>query len=139
MNEKRRVEGFKALTASDTSGSHYLEDVDGDFRLWREMSAESKLSKIVSNAAYCEVPFEPFAVAVRNLISDLPAEAREEAALRLVLRQEQELHRLEKLLPRHDRLEPAPPLIERFQELLDGYADRAVETPEQSKGRGIER
>jgi hypothetical protein len=139
MNEKRRVEGFRALTASDTSGSYYLEDVDGDFRTWREMSAEGKLRQLAGNAVYYGVPFEPFAEAVRNHLGDLPAEAREEAALRLVLRHEQELRGLEQLLPRYDRLEPAPPLIERFQEVLDSYADRADKSPERSKTRGIER
>ena len=139
MNEKRRVEGFEALTASSMSGSHYLEDLDGDHRLWQELSAESKLFWLARNAVYYDVPFEPFAEAVRNHLGELPAEAREEAALRLVLRQEQELGGLEQLLPQYERLESAPPLIERFQELLDGYADRADKSPERSKARGIER
>src|SRR5947209_10517287 len=113
MAKNQRVEGFKALVASDQANGYHMEDVDGEYRLWRDMSAAGKLRQIADNAAYSGVPFEPFAEAAGDALRPLPAVAREEAALRLVLRGERELHALEKLLPQHDRLEAAPPLAER--------------------------
>jgi hypothetical protein len=116
MNVKRRISGFKAMLESKKSTSSYLIDPDGDLRLWRELSAEGKLDCIVREAAYYDVPFEPFAEAVRE---SLDSAAIEEAALRLALRSGREQHNLEKLFPDDGRLEQAPPLVERVAELLD--------------------
>jgi hypothetical protein len=130
MVRKKQLEGFDALIASQKSESSQLEDVNGEFRHWNELSTEGKVSWIASAAAYYDLPFEPFAEAVREILGELHAAAREEAALRLAFRGQQELHGLEKLLPKYDRLEPAPPLAERFQELLDYYENRLARKPD---------
>jgi hypothetical protein len=119
VSSKNQLEGFKTLIASQKSESSQLEDIDGDFRHWNELSTEGKVSWIASDAAYYDLPFEPFAEAVREILGELHAAAREEAALRLAFRGQQELCALEKLLPKYDRLEPAPPLVERFREMLN--------------------
>jgi hypothetical protein len=119
MNKKQRLSGFKALLESEKSNSFYLEDADGNLRLWRELSAEGKLQWIVRDAAYYDVPFEPFAEAVRESVGN---GAIEEAALRLALRSGRELHALEKLFPDDGRNESAPPLVERVAELLDAQS-----------------
>jgi hypothetical protein len=126
------MEGFKALVTSDRSGAHQMEDVDGNYRYWDELSLAAKMRQIASNAAYCDVTFERFSEAVRDSIGSIPPEAREEAALWLALQSQRELHELEKLLPRYDRLEPAPPLLDRFQQLLDAYEAELAQERESS-------
>ena len=114
MKKKNQLEGFKALVASDMSNNSQLEDVDGNYRSWDELSLEGKVRRIAGNAAYYDVPFEPFAEEVREVLGVLPPREGEEAAWRLVLRHERELHALEKLLPDDGRVEPYPPLVKRF-------------------------
>jgi len=116
MDEKHRLSGFKALVESHKTDSYHLIDSDGEFRLWRDLSAEGRLEYMVRDAAFYDVPFEHFAEAARQSV-DLAA--LEEAALRLAMRSGRELHDLEKLLPEHGRIEPPPPLVERFSELLN--------------------
>ncbi len=113
-----RLDGFKALVEDAKNASYFMEEVDGSFRPWRELSAEAKLEHVARDAAFYDVPFEAFAEAVPDVLGDLRPAAREESMLRLVLRSVRELHGLEKLLPDDGRLEPPPPLIERFQEML---------------------
>jgi hypothetical protein len=115
MDEKHRLSGFKALLESHKTGFYHLVDSDGDFRLWRDLSAEGRLEYIVKDAAFYDVPFEHFAEAVRESVD--PA-ALEEAALRLAMRSGRELHDLEKLFPDDGRTEPLPPLVERVSDLL---------------------
>jgi hypothetical protein len=129
MVSKDRVRGFNALIASHKSKDSKLEDVDGDFRYWKELSTEGKLKWIASDATYYDVPFEPFANAVREVLCDLPAPAREEAALRLVLQAERERRELEKLLPSYGRLEEARPLVDRFKDVLDCYEELLANEP----------
>ena len=127
MDEKHRVSGFKALLESYKTNSCHLMDPNGDFRLWRELSAEGKLEHIVRDAAYYDLSFEPFAQAVRESVD---IAAIEEAALRLAFRSGRELHDLEKLFPDDGRTEPSPPLVERVAELLEtqspGHENEAV-------------
>jgi hypothetical protein len=68
MKEKDRIDGFKALLASHKSNTYYLTDPDGNHLLWDELSAEARLECIASDAAYCDVPFEPFAEAARESV-----------------------------------------------------------------------
>jgi hypothetical protein len=60
MDEKHRLAGFKALTGSLRTNSHYLEESDGSLCLWRDLSAEGRLAYIVRDAAYYNVHFEAF-------------------------------------------------------------------------------
>lgn len=117
MAKQRRPDGFDALLADHKASSHYFEETDGSHRLWSELSAEGKLAYIARDAAFADVPFERFAEAVRDVLGELPSAAREEAALRLALRSEQELHAIARLLPPDERLEGMP-LPERVQEAL---------------------
>jgi hypothetical protein len=117
MDEKQRISGFKALLASHKTNFSHLEDCDGNFRLWRDLSAEGKLESIVRDAAYYDVPFEHFAEAVRESV-----ENAEEAALRLAMRSVRELRDLESMFPDDERIEPAPPLRERIRELLNAQS-----------------
>ena len=114
MDNKLGLSGFKALLESHKTNAHYLEETDGSFRLWRDLSAEARLDYISRDAAWYDVPFEPFAQAVRESIDHA---AIEEAALRLAKRSVRELHDLENLFPDDGRTEPPPPLVERVSEL----------------------
>jgi hypothetical protein len=116
VNDKQRLAGFKALLASEQTNSFYLEEPDGSFRLWRDLSAEGRLEYIARDAALYDVPFEQFAEAVRESVNSA---AIEEGALRLAMRSVKELHDLEKLFPDDGRTEPPPPLVERVSELLN--------------------
>src|SRR5271166_5532496 len=96
MNDKERLEGFKALLTSEQANAFYLEDHDGEYRLWSDLSAQGKLEAIARDAAYYDVAFEDFADSVRESVD---AAAIEDAALRVVMRSYRELHDVEKLLP----------------------------------------
>jgi uncharacterized protein (UPF0335 family) len=113
--EQHGVEGFHALLADHKHSSSYYEEMDGDWRQWPELSAEGKLSYLAGDAAYYDVPFHHFAEAVRDVLSDQPPAAREDAALRLLLSYARELQGLARLLPDNGRTEPTP-LIDRFRE-----------------------
>jgi hypothetical protein len=119
MDEKQRLSGFKALLESHKRNSYHLIEPDGNMHLWREMSAEGRLESIARDAAFYDVPFEEFALAVRESIANA---AIEEAALRLAMRSGRELHDLEKLFPDDGRTESPPPLVERVRELLDAIS-----------------
>ena len=114
-DEEHRVEGFHALLADHKHSSSYYEEMDGDWRPWSELSAEGKLSYLAGDAAYYDVPFQHFAEAVRDVLSEQPPVAREDATLRLLLTHARELQGLAKLLPDDGRTEPTP-LIDRFRE-----------------------
>jgi hypothetical protein len=146
MTEDHRLAGFKALVESGKNGGYLMEDVDGSFRSWQEMSVEGKVDHIARDAAYYCVPFEAFAEAVRGALLDLSADAREEAALRVVLHSAMELLGLAKLIPDDGKTESVP-LIEQFQELLGkksladlkaGGKERKPGRPK-PRGKGIER
>jgi hypothetical protein len=124
MAKNQKRDGFDTLLADHKASSHYFEEADGSgLRLWSELSAEGKLSYIASDAALYDVPFERFAAAVRNVLGEVSPAAREEAALRLALRNEQELHAVAQLLPPDERLEGTP-LPERVQDALADAAAR---------------
>jgi hypothetical protein len=118
MPEADRIEGFRALTASDRSGSYYMEDADGEHRLWDEMSAVGKLRQIASNAAYYDVPFMPFAEMVHDALGSAGMTPLEVAALRVVWRDERELYELACLIPDDGRTESGPSPVEFFREVM---------------------
>jgi hypothetical protein len=123
MNEKDRLEGFKALVKADQTADYYFEETDGSHRLWAELSPEGKLGYISSAAAIHDVPFEQFASTARQAIGDTA-----EASFRLVLTSQRELHGLAELLPDDGRTESTP-LVDRFKEILREASDRASEAP----------
>ena len=82
---------------------------------------------IRSSLCSCDVSFERFAAAVRDVLGDQPVAAREGASLRLLLRHARELRGLETLLPLDERTESTP-LVERFKEMLDGSQEPAETT-----------
>lgn len=132
MDDKQRLSGFKALLESHKTNSYHLEESDGSFRLWRDLSVEARLESIIRDAAFYDVSFEQFAEAARGSIDN---SALEEAALRLAMRSGRELHDLEKLFPDDGRIEPPPPLVERVSELLNAespeYEEEAMLTCEE--------
>src|SRR5437870_432425 len=71
VTKPKQLAGFHALVTSDKSGSSQLEDVDGDYRYWDKLSAAGKVRQIARNAAYYDVPFTPFAEAVRDAIGSI--------------------------------------------------------------------
>lgn len=134
MSDKRRLEGFRKLVEDHQNSGHYFEEVDGDRRLWSDLSPQGKLEYIAGDAALYDVPFKHFDEAVREVIGD---SGLAEAALRTVLRDALEFRSLGRLLPDDGRTESTP-LVDRFKEILD----RPVEperAPEQGQNRGIER
>src|SRR5271166_5789117 len=106
MNDKEKLAGFKALLKTEQANNFYLEEPDGTWKLWRDLSAEARLEYIARDAALYDVAFEHFAVAVRESVG---ATAIEDAALRLALRSHRELHDVEKLFP--DDGGTAPPSL----------------------------
>jgi hypothetical protein len=141
MNEKQRLEGFKALVEDHKSSQSYFEQMDGSHREWHELSPQSKLQYIAGDAALYDLPFERFAEAVRDV---LPVAAIAEASLQVVLHYQRELHGLWKLLPDDGRTEPVP-LVDRFKEMLSSQQDQIVDgntkapAVERTKDKGIKR
>lgn len=124
--EESRVQGFKALAESAKSNRSCLEDIDGEHRRWNELSAQGKIQNLAAVALYNNAPFAAFAQEVRDTLSPLPPAAREEAALRVAFHNQGELHQIEKLLPKHDRLEPYP-VVEQVRDTLADYRETVAE------------
>ena len=131
MNHKRKLAGFKASVQDRLNSTWYFEEMDGSWRLWPELSPQSKLNYIAGDAARCDIPFKHFAEAVRQVV---PAAALVEAALRMVLHYERELHGLAKLLPDDERTESMP-LAHRIKEMLESHPERT----DTDRDRDIER
>jgi hypothetical protein len=117
MAKRQQPDGFDLLLADHQNSSHYFEEADGSHRLWSELSAEGKLAYLAGDAALYNVPFERFRAAVRDVLGEVGPAIREDAALRLALRSEKELHAVARLLPPDERLEGTP-LPERVEEAL---------------------
>ena len=127
MLENHSIAGFKAMVEDrkNSPDNYVFEEMDGDDSPWAELSAAAKLQYITRDAVISGVPFESFAEAVREANSDVG-----EAALRVVLDGQKELHAIAKLFPDDGRTEPTP-LVERVKEVLD-YAS-ALEAQEQER------
>ncbi|HWB14091.1 MAG TPA: hypothetical protein VG826_33000 [Pirellulales bacterium] len=134
MNAKERSEGFRALVENHRNSGHYFEEVDGRWRLWRDLSPQGKLEYLAADAALYDVPFKRFHDSVREVIGDA---ALAEAALRTVLSDALEFRSLARLLPDDGRTESTP-LSERFKEILSRAAEPGRE-PQHHQGRGVER
>jgi hypothetical protein len=130
MAKERRPDGFDALVADHQQGQVYFEETDGSHRLWRDLSAEGKLSYIARDAALYDVPFERFQEAVRDVLGKLPSAMREEAALRLALRNERELHAIAKLLPPDRSGTESTSVVEQVKDALKDYEKWLALRPE---------
>ena len=130
MNEKQRVDSFKAMVEESKGSNYYFEEIDGDLQQWRNLSDAAKLQYIATYAAHDDVPFKPFAEAVNDLLSDV-----RDAALRVVFDYKKELRALEKLLP-EDWGTESTPLVERFNETLN--SGRELTANEQELERALE-
>jgi hypothetical protein len=131
--ERQRVEGFKAMVedSKHSPDNRLFEEMDGDRLPWAELSATAKLGYIARDAAFSGVGFEPFAEMVKDTIGDSV-----EAALRVVLDGQKELHAIAKLLPDDGRIEPTP-LVEQVKEILDYVS--ALEQQEKERLEGSEK
>jgi len=89
---------------------------------WNALSTEGKLGYITVAAPYHDVRFENFKQALQEILGEQPVSPREEASLRLLLGNERELCELSALLPRDQFATESVPLVDRFKEVLDGYA-----------------
>lgn len=116
--EDNRIRAFKASVEDmrNSPDNHVFEEMDGDRVPWDKLSAAAKLQYIVGDAARTEAPFKAFAEVARDVIGD-----DSEAALRIVLEGQKELHGIAKLLPDDVRTEPTP-LVEQVKEVLDYVA-----------------
>lgn len=136
MNAKHRLANFRAMVKDHSSSTHYFEEIGGERRQWKDLSPDGKLEYIARDAALCDVPFERFAEAVRELIGQ---SVIGDAALRTVLRNANEARALEGLLP-PERGTESRPLIDRFKEILHEPSSQQRENGrERSTGKEIER
>jgi hypothetical protein len=125
--ENARITSFTMMVErmkNSATGLHF-EEMNRDLRPWDDLSAAAKLQYIVRDAVISDVPFESFAEMVKNTIGD-----RVDAALRVVLAGQQELHAIAKLFPDDERTEPAP-LVVQVKDLLE-YAS-ALEAQEKEQ------
>lgn len=131
--ENRKIAAFTASVEDrkNSPAGHHFEEGNGDWHPWADLSAAAKLQYIALDAARLDVPFEPFAQAVRETIGDAG-----EAALRVVLDGQKELHAIARLLPDDGRTESTP-LVEQVKDLLDYVM--ALETQEKEQRQVRER
>src|SRR5262249_54091635 len=125
--ENRKIDSFKTFVEimKLSPANHVFEEMDGDRRPWAELSAAAKLQYIALDAARCDVGFEPFAQVVKDTIGDVG-----EAALRVVLDGQKELHAIAKLFPDEGRTEPTP-LVNQVKRTLDHVS--ALEPQEKAR------
>jgi len=130
--ENDRIASFKASVEDmkNSPDNHVFEEMDGDRLPWDDLSAAAKLQYIAWDAAHSDVPFEPFAQVVKDTIGNVG-----EAALRVVLDGQKELHAIAKLFPDDGRTEPTP-LVDQVKEMLD-YV-KALETQQEEQRQGTE-
>ena len=129
--ENRKIASFKAMVedSRNSPNIHFIDEINGDMRLWAELSAAAKLQYIARDAALSDVPFEPFAQVVKETIGDAG-----EAALRVMLDGQKELHAIAKLFPDEGRTE-ATPLVERVKDMLDYVSALEAQEKERHEGR----
>jgi len=125
--ENEKIASFKTFVAmmKYSPDNHVFEEMNGDRLPWDDLSAAAKLQYIARDAVISDVPFEPFAQVVKDTIGDVG-----EAALRVVLDGQKELHAIAELFPDDGRTESTP-LVEQVKEMLDYVS--AVETQEKER------
>jgi len=129
--ENEKIAGFKASVEDreNSPGNHVFEEMDGDRLPWADLSAAAKLQYIALDAVRHDVPFKPFSEVVKKTIGDVP-----EAALRVVLDGQIELHAIAELFPADGRTEPTP-LVEQVKEMLDYVSALEAQQEERSQNR----
>lgn len=105
MTPDERVKGFLALLKERPTSDIQLQDADGAYRRWNDLSATGQLGVMASDAAYYAVPFEAFEVEV---LKTLGAEVLFDAAMRVAFANQRELHTVSLALPDDSRTEPTP-------------------------------
>lgn len=113
--ENGKVASFKAMVGDmkNSPDNYHFEEMNGDHLPWDDLSAAAKLQYIVRDAVISDVAFDPFAEVVKNTIGD-----GVEAALRVVLEGQKELHAIAELFPDDGRTESMP-LVDRVKDILD--------------------
>jgi hypothetical protein len=113
--ENARIISFRMSVENmkNSPVSHQFEEMNGDRRPWDDLSAAAKLQYIALDAARNDVPLESFAEVVKDAIGD-----RVDAALRVVLESQKELHAISQLFPDDGRTEPRP-FVEQMKDMLD--------------------
>jgi hypothetical protein len=131
--KNHKIANFKAMVedSRNSPSNYFFDEMEGDCRLWAELSAAAKPEYISRYAALADVPFEPFARVVKETIGDVG-----EAALRVMLDDRKELHAIAKLFPDDGRTEPTP-LVERVKDMLDYVS--ALEAQERDRRQGREK
>ena len=111
--ENDRIRAFKISVENrrNSPDNHFFDEMDGSSRNWEELSAAAKLQYIAADATRTEVSFKAFAEVARDVIGD-----DIEAALRIVLEGQKELHAIAKLFPDDGRTEPTP-LVEQVKDV----------------------
>lgn len=113
--ENDKIASFKAMVGDmkNSPDNHVFDEMDGDRLPWVDLSAAAKLQYIARDAVISDVSFEPFAQVVKDTIGDVG-----EAALRVVLDGQKELHAIAELFPDDGRTESTP-LVEQVKEMLN--------------------
>jgi hypothetical protein len=130
--ENDKIASFEKLVTmmKYSPENHVFEEMDGDRLPWDDLSAAAKLQYIVRDAVIADVRFEAFAQVARDTIADVG-----EAALRVVLEGQKELHAIAKLFPDDGRTE-SPPLVDQVKDMLDYVS--ALEKKEKERGLSTE-
>jgi hypothetical protein len=117
--ENDKIASFNVMVQDmkNSPTGHHFEEMNGDWRPWDDLSAAAKLQYIVRDAAIADVRFEPFAQVAKDTIGDVG-----DAALRVVLEGQKELHAIAKLFPDDGRTESTP-LVEQVKDMLDYVSD----------------
>lgn len=126
--ENGRAAGFKAMVEDMANSPGMFEELDGDHLAWDDLSAAARLQCIVRDAVIAGAPFESFAEVVKSTIGDAA-----EAALRVVLESQKELHAIANLL-RNEDLTP-PPLVDQVTHLVDYVSDLEAQQDEHRLNR----
>lgn len=129
--ENHRAANFRAMVedSKNSPNNHVFEEMDGNRLPWADLSAAAKLQYIARDAALSGVAFETFAEVVKDTIGDVG-----EAALRVVLDGQNELHAIARLFPDDGRTEPTP-LVEQVKEMLDYTSALEKQETERRQGR----
>ena len=129
--ENARIISFKRSVESmkNSPTGHHFEEMNGDWRPWDDLSAAAKLQYIARDAVICDVPFESFAEVVKNTMG-----GRVDAALRVVLDGQKELHAIAKLFPDDGQTESTP-LVEQVKDMLDHVSALEAQEKERRQGR----
>lgn len=129
--ENQKIASFKVMVEDmkNSPDNHVFAEMNGDRLPWDDLSAAAKLQYIVRDAVISDVPFEPFAQVVKDTIGDVG-----EAALRVVLDGQKELHAIAKLFPDDGRTESTP-LVDQVKEMLDYISTMETQEKERRQGR----